>query len=154
MGSTLLDHVHIAHGAWVVVGDGRKVMWLLNEGDPDLINLRRISVETTENPATHEQGTDAPGRSHSSASPGRSSIEGTDWHQLGEDRFVTSVAKQIDDAAQSNMFKHIVIIMPPKALGELRHHLSKDAISRVVKEINKDLTNHSIPEIEKALKGH
>ena len=147
-----MQHANLPNGAWVMIGDGRKALWLRNEGDAELLDLRRFAVETQVNPSTHEQGTSAPGRSHSSVGHGRSAIQETDWHQIGEDRFVTAVAKAIDAAAERNDFKHILIVLPPKALGELRKHLSKAALARIAGEINKDLTHHTIPEIEALLK--
>ncbi len=45
----------------------------------------------------------------------------------------------------------IVIVAPPRVLGELRKQLSPKAQSKVRGELDKDLTRHPLPEIEKAL---
>ena len=47
--------------------------------------------------------------------------------------------------------KEIVLIAPPRVLGELRKQLSAKAQTKVRVEIDKDLTRHPIAEIEKAL---
>jgi protein required for attachment to host cells len=47
--------------------------------------------------------------------------------------------------------KEVVLIAPPRVLGELRKHLSVKAQAKVKGEIDKDLTRHPISEIEKAL---
>jgi protein required for attachment to host cells len=44
-----------------------------------------------------------------------------------------------------------VIAAPPKVLGELRREYSKKLQSKIVAEIDKDLTHHTFPEIAKIL---
>ena len=73
-----MTHLKLANGAWVVVGDGQKALFLINEGDEVYPNLRRLSVEMQKDPPTHEQGSDAPGRAYSSVGRGRSAVEETD----------------------------------------------------------------------------
>ena len=72
----------VHHGAWVLVGDGKKALFLNNEGDAELLNLRRISVREQVNPATHLQGTDAPGRGSASS--------GTRFGSMGETDCISS----------------------------------------------------------------
>ena len=149
-----MAHLRVGNGDWVLVGDGKKALLLENHGDAELLDLRRRSVRAQENPPTAEQGTDKPGRSFSSASPGRSSYESTDWHALGEARFATELATEINRAAHAQEFRRLIVIAPPKALGDLRAAFSKEAQKRILAEINKDLTHHTIPEIEKLLHGY
>ena len=56
-----MNRLKIPHNAFVLVGDGRKALFLRNEGDEKFPNLKAESVFETENPATHEQGSDRPG---------------------------------------------------------------------------------------------
>ena len=146
-----MAHLRVGNGDWVLIGDGKKALLLHNEGDAELLNLRRLSVRTQENPPASEQGADRPGRSFSSVGPGRSSYEITDWHELEESRFATDVAKDINTAAHNNSFKRLIVVAPPKILGELRQEFSPEAQKKIGAEINKDLTNHSIQDIEKLL---
>ena len=143
----------VHYGAWVLVGDGKKALFLHNEGDQEILNLRRIDVEHQKNPATRDQGTDAPGRA-SSPGPRSAPLGGTDYHQVEEDRFAAHVAERINAAAGENGFKELVIVAPPKCLAEIRRDLSAEAQRRVVCEIPKDYTHHPIPEIEKLLAAH
>ncbi len=62
-----MTKVSIPHNGYVFVGDGRKALVLRNEGDAKYLNLKTERVFTDNNPPTHEQGTDRPGREHSSA---------------------------------------------------------------------------------------
>ncbi|GAC1331736.1 MAG: host attachment family protein [Beijerinckiaceae bacterium] len=145
-----MAHLRIKHGDWVLVGDGRKALLLRNEGDPDLLNLRRVEVREDDNPPSREQGTDKPGRTSMPIGP-RSSVEPTDWHAIEEERFACSVAERLNRAAEEGQFEHIVIVAPPKVLGELRPEFSKKTQGMIRAEIDKDLTHHTIPEIEKLL---
>jgi protein required for attachment to host cells len=44
-----------------------------------------------------------------------------------------------------------VIAAPPKILGELRREYSKKLQTRILAEIDKDLTHHTFPEIARIL---
>jgi protein required for attachment to host cells len=143
-----MTHYKLSHGAWVFVGDGQKALFLINEGDEKFPNLRRLSVEEHKDPPSHEQGSDAPGRAFSSANGIRSAVEETDWHELEKERFAVSIAAKINKAAQSGAFNQIVIVAPPKILGDLRRAFSMETESKIVAEMDKNLTHHTIAEIE------
>jgi protein required for attachment to host cells len=146
-----MTRLHIGIGDWILIGDGKKALVLHNEGDAELLNLRRMYVRTQTNPSTTEQGVEKPGRSFSSAGQGRSSYESTDWHELEETRFASEIASDINAAARNKSFRHLIVVAPPKILGELRREFSPEVQKKISAEINKDLTKHSIPEIEKLL---
>ena len=143
--------VRIHNKAWVLVGDGRKALFLRNEGDADLLDLRRASVRLDDNPATREQGTDAPGRATNSVGAARSSVETTDWHDLAEHRFAESLAAEIDEAVRTGACKEITLVAPPKVLGDLRKSLHGETLKHVKGEVPKDLTHHRIGDIEQIL---
>jgi protein required for attachment to host cells len=146
-----MTNIAVHNGAWVLVGDGRRALFLENHGDPDLLDLRVIEARVEDNPATRDQGTDAPGRAFASRGGPRSSLETTDWHELEKEHFADRIAETINKAAESGEMKEVVLIAPPRVLGELRKHLSVKAQAKVKGEIDKDLTRHPISEIEKAL---
>ena len=146
-----MTNIAVHNGVWVLVGDGRRALFLENHGDPDLLDLRVIEARVEENPATRDQGTDAPGRAFASRGGPRSSLETTDWHELEKEHFADRIAETINKAAESGEMKEVVLIAPPRVLGELRKHLSVKAQAKVKGEIDKDLTRHPISEIEKAL---
>jgi protein required for attachment to host cells len=96
----------------------------------------------------------APGRAYGSVGQIRSSVGETDWHELQKERFAVSIAEQINKAAMSNAFSQIVIVAPAKILGDLRREFTKETESKIVAEIGKDLTRHTIAEIERLLMAH
>jgi protein required for attachment to host cells len=48
-----------------------------------------------------------------------------------------------------NLFEKLVIIAPPRVLGNLRKVLHAEVIARVIGEIPKELTSHPVAEIER-----
>jgi len=140
----------LPHGAVVFVGDGRKALFLRNDGDEKFPNFVIEKVFQDENPATHEQGSDAPGRGFARAGgERRSAMEQTDWHELEEHRFVQRVAEAIETLVRTRGAPALAVVAPPRALADIRAALHDDVKARVVLEINKDLTKHPVWEIEK-----
>jgi len=149
-----MDRFPIPHDALVFVGDGRKALFLRNAGDATLLNLAVERVFTDEDPPTHEQGTDRPGRAFARAGTHiRSAVQTTDWHELEKERFAVSVAAAMERLVRAERVKKIVIVAPPRTLAELRHAFHADVKNRIVAEIDKDLTKHPIWDIEKHLAG-
>jgi protein required for attachment to host cells len=139
------------HGTWVVVADGRKVLFLHNRGDEAILDLRVMDWRAQDNPPTGEQGVQRPGRAFQQGGSGRSAMGQTDWHQIAEDKFAAEVAGDINEAARTKAFEHLIVVAPPKVLAELRTHLGNEARDCVVAEIAKDLTNHPVEQIQKIL---
>ena len=83
-----MQKIKIDQGDWVVVCDGKKALILENIGDWKFPNLQTREVFEQKNPPTHEQGSDAPGRSFQSVGSTRSAMEQTDWHKKAEKDFL------------------------------------------------------------------
>ncbi len=143
--------MNLPNNALVLVADGRKMLFLRNRGEGAQIDLRLEAHREQENAASHEQGTDAPGRSFSSVGARRSAMGETDFHQIEEDRFAAEAADLLRERALGGDFKSLVVVAPPRSLGELRKHYHKEVASRIVNEFHKDLTGCTIEEIEAAL---
>ena len=143
----------IPHGALVLVADGRKTLFLRNHGDSGMIDLRTESHDVRADPMDRDIKTDAPGAQHASAGYGRDTMEETDFHQQGEDRWIRDAAEEVNRRALSNDFDALVVVIPPKALGEFRKKLHKEAERRIVLTVNKEMTDRPIPDIEELLAG-
>jgi protein required for attachment to host cells len=147
--SDLLIH----KGEWVVVCDGAKALLLENAGDAKFPNLKTVEVFEQKSLATHEMGTDAPGRSHSPSGPGRSSVEQTDWHDQAERTFLVQLVKHLDAALAAGKTKALIVAAPPRALGVIREAYSPALRAAVRAEIDKDFVKLPVYEIEKHLTG-
>ena len=143
--------MNLSHNTVVLVADGRKMLFLRNEGDGAHPNLIVERAEEHVDASTTEQGTDRPGRTQSSVGPGRNSYEQADFHQIEEDRFAAEAADMLKRRALANDFDKLIVVAPPRTLGELRKHYGKEVSDRLVGELDKDLTGHAIPDIEQAL---
>lgn len=168
--------MQVPHNAFVLVADGRKMLFLRNEGDADYPDLKVEHAEEHPNPADRDHKTDADGTARSTQTgpgapaiavngsnhargggaqfaPSRGSFESADLHQLEEDRFAAETAAMLKSKALSNSFEQLIVIAPPRTLGELRKHYHKEVERRLAGELAKDLTGHTIPDIEAALKA-
>ena len=137
--------------ALVLVTDGRKTLFFRNHGDVNQIDLRTEAHDERQDASDGEMKTDGAGSIGQSAGYGRSTYEETDFHQLEEDRWAKAAAEEVNKRALANDFEALAIIAPPKTLGELRKQLHKEASRRVVCEIAKEMTGHTIPDIEKLI---
>ena len=143
--------MHLPHNSVVLVADGRKMLFLRNEGDAEFPNLVVENAQEQDNPATRDQATDSAGRASSPQGGVQSSVEPTDFHQIEEDRFAADAADFLKTGALKNKYDSLIVIAPPKTLGELRKHYHKEVTNRLKGELDKDLTGHPIKDIEKAL---
>ena len=150
-----MSALSIHEGEWVIVCDCAKALILENTGDAKFPNLKTRDVFEHKALATHELGTDKPGRSHSSAGHGRSSVSQTDWHDQEEQTFLAELVKKLDAAVEQHKIKSLIVVAPPRALGVIRSLYSaalRAALRAAVRaELDKDLVKMPLHEIEKHL---
>jgi protein required for attachment to host cells len=168
--------MQVPHDAFVVVADGRKMLFFRNEGDSAFPHLVVEHAEAHPSPKDSDQKTDAAGRASGTQAganapagavggdqhargggaqfaPSRGSMTEVDFHQQEEDRFAAETADFLKQRALANAFESLIIVAPPKTLGELRKHYHKEVSDRLLGELDKDLTGHPVPEIEAALRA-
>ena len=145
--------MQVPHKSFVVVADGKKMLFFRNEGDSEFPKLEVERKRETTDAPDRDQKTDAPGRAFSSVGSGRSAYQEVDFHQLEEDRFAAETAEMLRKRALRNDFESLIVVAPPKTLGELRKHYHKEVEKRLAGEIAKDLTGHPVAEIEKILQS-
>lgn len=148
----------IPNGALVLVADGKKTLFLRNHGDSGMIDLRTEAHDERSDPMNRDIKTDAPGTAATRASSGggdvfRPAMEETDFHQQGEDRWIRDAAEEVNRRALNNDFDALAVVIPPKALGEFRKKLHKEAERRLILTVNKEMTDRPIPDIEELLVG-
>lgn len=143
--------MQLAHNMLIVVADGRKALFLRNDGDATHPNLVVEHAEDRVNPADRDQKTDAPGRASGGIGGRADTMDEVDFHQQEEDRFAADIGAMLKSRALANQFEKLIIAAPAKTLGELRKHYHVEVENRLAGEIAKDLTGHPVPDIEKAL---
>jgi protein required for attachment to host cells len=138
-------------GAWVVIADGEKALFLVNEGDDQDMNLVLRRKEEHQNPMAQDWATDRPGRFNDGPAPQKSAVEDTDWHQLEKERFADDLADMLYKAAHAGRFEKLVVMASRVVLSELRKTLHAEVRDRIVLEVPKVLTNHPLDEVETIL---
>ena len=131
--------MNIPNGAIVAVVDGQKLNLFHNKGDeqhPTLAAMPAANIDTE----NHGSG----GRHHTSAA-------NPDHGLLAEDSHSAGVATMLNAEVEAGRIKHLIVVAAPRALGELRKHFSKRLSAVLVGEIAKDLTGHSVQEVEKTI---
>lgn len=132
--------------ALILVGDGRKALFLRNLGTA---TEPRLGVETSfaqENPATRDQGSDRPGRTFTPTG-GRAGFGNSDWHEFAETEFAETVAETVTNLVRGQDIRHLVVVAPPRTLAVLRDAWPNDISQRIIAELPKDLTRHPLPDI-------
>ena len=143
--------MQVPHNSVILVADGRKSLFFRNQGDADFPNFSVVEKEGRPNPAHHEQASDLAGQSMKTVDGIGGSMQEVDFHQQEEDRFAADTAEMLKQRALRNEFDSLVVVAPPRTLGELRKHYHKEVEKRLVAELPKDLVNTPVPEIEKIL---
>lgn len=140
---------------WVVVADGARAFIVANQGPGTGLTMVPGSPREHDSAKTSELGSDRPGRSFNSDHSGtrHSMAPRIDWHQYEEQKFAQGIAQLLDNARARKAFDHLVLVAPPKTLGELRAHLHKQTQALVSGEIAKDLTRHTIDDLPSHLEG-
>jgi len=130
----------LPHGTVITVMDGKGWTLFRNEGNEAEPDLTAMALPTLVE-SNHGSG----GRHGSSGG-------GADTHQLNEDAHVAAIAEWLNRQVADHKIAHLVVIAPPRALGEIRHHYSKGVEQALLGELAKDLMGCSGSEIVAALR--
>ena len=131
--------MQLPKGTTVAVADGEILKLFSNTGDatnPKLIALPGSDV------LSDNKGSGARHQS-SSANPDNSQVE--------EDSFAAGIAGLLNRQVLDGKVTDLIVIAAPRTLGELRKHYHNKLSATLVGEISKDLTGHSLQDIEKAI---
>lgn len=136
---------------WVVVADGGQARFFTNQGSRTAPSLKLARELEHDNPPAREQGSDRPGR-FPDAGHGRSAVEDTDWHEQAEQRFVETVADEINAAALKDAFDELIIYADAASLGTMRRRLHKQALARLAHDEALNLTKTAVRQLEQRVK--
>jgi protein required for attachment to host cells len=139
---------------WILIADGSQARVLENEGPGK--GLHQVQGLDFSIPAMQAKDimADRPGRSFSSAGPGRSAMEPkTDPVEHREAEFCKSMAEMLEKSRQQGAFDRLVIAAAPIALGNIRKALTPQVKKSVMAELDKDLTNLPTNQLDKHFDG-
>lgn len=123
----------------VAVADGRKMRLFQNKGVEPNIRLTELDLPHI------EAGSGGSGMRH------RSSSANPDDTRLEEDDFAAEAAAYLNRQVLAGSIDSLYIVADPRTLGEMRRHLHDTVKSKLVGELAKDFTGHSLDAIEAAL---
>ena len=136
---------------WILIADAGHAHVARNDGPGQgvrLLDRPRFDVVV---PPGRELLADRPGRSHESVGGARHAMEPpTDPREVEKLKFLRQVAETMGREATAGRYDRLVVVAPPRALGELRQLLPAAARRRVSGELAKDLTHVA----ERDLAGH
>jgi protein required for attachment to host cells len=143
---------HITHGAWILVCDGRKALFMRQDGtlDAPKFSVQHV-MEDGDNPRSSAQGADRPVLNRPGAGSGATSVGGPDWHDLREKDFARATADGLARLAAENSIAHVVLVAPPRTLAVLRAALPAALQQAVVAEVAADYVKHPVSEIARLL---
>lgn len=131
---------------WVLVADGTRAR-IFTKNYKNLKNVMGQDL-VSDNLKDREIYTDRPGRSFESATPMRHAYEPrTDWHEYQKQLFAKEICSILDKANETADFDELIIISPPKMLGDIRGFLSKHVLPKISTEIPKDISKFSEGEL-------
>jgi len=129
----------IPKGTTILVADGEIAKLFRNQGEESAPKLEalpdaEISMENKGSGGRHQS---------SSANPSDSQQE--------EDGFAAGTAAMLNKRVLDGKIEGLIIVAAPRTLGELRIHYHKALSAILLGEIAKDLTGHSLADIEKSI---
>lgn len=129
----------IPNNATIAVIDGEKIRLFRNKAVEPQIDL----VEQT-SPDLDRDNQGSGGRHRSSAA-------NPDESRHTEDNFAASAADHLNDRVLDGTIENLIIIADPRTLGELRKRRHQAMEGKLLGELSKDLTGHSVEDITAAL---
>jgi len=133
---------------WILIADGARARIFANHGPGKGVT----TVEGAEFSADHrpdrEIMSDKPGRSFESVGTTRHAIEPHhDPHRELKRSFSERLAAMLDEQLAAKAYDRVILVAPPKMLGDLRAALSAHVQAAVYAELDKDLTKTPVQEL-------
>ena len=127
-------------GTTVAVADGEKLNLFRTAGDEAALKLTAAEHSDV---STDSKGSGS--RQNSSGNP--------DDSQASEDGFSAGIVELLNKDVLEGKIDNLIIVAAPRALGEMRKHYHKALTAKLLGEIAKDLTGHSIADVETAIRA-
>jgi protein required for attachment to host cells len=137
---------------WIVIADGAHARLFANRGPGKGIEAIENGVINGDHRPDHELVRDAAGRTFESVGDTRHAITPrTDPHRELKREFAKELVSLLDQRLSEHAFDRLILVAPPKALGDLRSALSDGLKPRVYAELDKDLVKIPTAELPQHL---
>jgi protein required for attachment to host cells len=139
---------------WILVADSAKARIFENLGRGRGIAPLEGQAFSNALKPSRDLDADQPGRTFDSAGQGRHAMEKpTNSHRLLKKQFARELARHLRSELEEQSYDRLIIVAPPVTLGDIRAELDKEVASKVLAEIDKDLTKLNPDELAEHLAG-
>jgi protein required for attachment to host cells len=133
---------------WILIADGARARILVNEGPGKGVTPLEGGTFESAHDASHALGDDKPGRTFESATTARHAYEPSqDPHRELKRDFAAELAAMLDQRLLQKDYDRVILVAPPKMLGDLRAELTEAVRAVLYAELDKDLTKTPVKEL-------
>jgi protein required for attachment to host cells len=139
---------------WVVIADAARAK-ILRQAQPGAALEPALGYELLgDRGRSADHGSDRPGRVHDRFGPGRHSMEpSTDLQKVAREKLAREIGHVLQRALDDGDLEALVLVAPPRLLGELRQLLPPRVRDHVIGELDKDLVDLPAHELPAHLDG-
>ena len=131
---------------WVVVAESSRAKIYEVDKTDSTKTLKEISGFTHSVSRNHKQHLAGNQQKESRHSQLTESLDTHKNHERAE--FARSLGEHLNSARNKHQFTKLILMSPPKFLGDLRKNLGHETNKYVVSEIDKNLVRHNIKDIQ------
>jgi len=131
---------------WIVVAESSRAKIYEVEKDKSKRSLRELMGFTHSASRNHKQHLSAHQQKESRHSLLSGSLDNQKNHRRAE--FAKTLSEHLNSARNKGQFNKLILMSPPKFLGDLRKNLGNETNKYVVSEIDKNLVRHNIKDIQ------
>jgi len=133
---------------WILIADGARARIVEQDGPGAALKDALGFGYAASHAPTRDFGSDKAGRGMGrDGSSHHTKAAKIDWHTYEKHVFAIHLAEELDKAHGKGAFDDLVLVAPPKALGELRAALGPNVKQQVAAELGKDLTHVSLHDL-------
>ncbi|VAW62371.1 hypothetical protein MNBD_GAMMA09-3593 [hydrothermal vent metagenome] len=131
---------------WVLVAESSRAKIFEVETEETKKSLKELSDFSHSDSRSHKQHLSGSQQKESRHSQLTSQLDSHKSHERTE--FARSLGEHLNNARNKGQFNKLILMSPPKFLGDLRKSLGHETNKFVVSEIDKNLVRHNISEIQ------
>jgi len=137
---------------WVVVAESSRAKIYEVEKNDSKKSLKELVDFTHSISRSHKQHLNGSQQKESRHSLLSDTLDTHKEHERVE--FARELGQHLNSARNKGQFKKLILMSPPKFLGDLRKNLGNETNKHVVSEIDKNLVRHKVQDIQAHMPAH
>jgi protein required for attachment to host cells len=139
---------------WILVADGAHARVYQNAGPGRGLTETSFPEMVGSHEPARSINADRPGRMQAApGAPAHAMDHSSDPHREQKRVFAKDVAAFLKTQAQKRVYDRLVLVAPPKTLGDLRDAIDDEVAAKVIDEVAKDLTKVGTRELPDHLRN-